>query len=255
MSCPGDAAGLSPEHGPPDRDHELLGDRSARPLGGAGCVRAQGMYPDVLRAGGAARCSAAASFRATTAMRGWILADRLDGVVLTGGEDVCGLAYGRSEEVLPSIGSRPTTRCVTSSRSRSRKAAWERRLPIFAICRGLQVLNVALGGTLIRGPDGRGCGTRASPGAGGLPRSPGGLRARDPDARLLGEAARALAPPPGARPRIGPAQVSGRAADGCRGGRGPGQRPFAIGVQWHPEEGAAPCSTPSSSVGGVPSVG
>lgn len=69
-----------------------------------------------------------------------------DALVLTGGEDVDPARYGET----------PHPRLGTVSQVRD---AWEialvnearaRRLPVLAICRGIQILNVALGGTLIQ---------------------------------------------------------------------------------------------------------
>ena len=71
--------------------------------------------------------------------------DGLDGLIITGGRDVDPDRYGAG-----AARRRPT------SRARDRDA-WEfallrgalaRRLPVLGICRGAQVLNVALGGTL-----------------------------------------------------------------------------------------------------------
>lgn len=73
---------------------------------------------------------------------------RLDGLVLVGGEDVCGRFYGRSEtdEEHDTHSHHPDRDLFEISMA---KTAWELGLPILAICRGVQVLNVALGGTLI----------------------------------------------------------------------------------------------------------
>jgi putative glutamine amidotransferase len=72
------------------------------------------------------------------------LFDLLDGLVLTGGEDVAPERYG--EEVL-----RPNVE-VVAERDALEFALLEwalaEDLPVLAICRGVQVLNVALGGTL-----------------------------------------------------------------------------------------------------------
>lgn len=66
------------------------------------------------------------------------------GLVLTGGEDVDPARYG--EKPSPALGS------VLKERDEMEyhaiEAAVERDLPILAICRGIQVLNVYLGGTL-----------------------------------------------------------------------------------------------------------
>ena len=68
----------------------------------------------------------------------------LDGLVLTGGGDVDPAAYG--EEPDPEVGG------VNPARDASERAllaaALEADLPVLAICRGCQVLNVYLGGTL-----------------------------------------------------------------------------------------------------------
>ncbi len=72
------------------------------------------------------------------------LFDRLDGVLLTGGGDVDPARFNEPRH--------PTASGVSAARDGLELAlvefALDRRLPLLAICRGLQVLNVALGGTL-----------------------------------------------------------------------------------------------------------
>lgn len=72
------------------------------------------------------------------------LLDRLDGLVLTGGSDVDPAAYGA--EPHPAT-DRPRTFRDTAELALARKAL-DTGLPLLGICRGLQVLNVVLGGTL-----------------------------------------------------------------------------------------------------------
>jgi len=70
----------------------------------------------------------------------------VDGVLLTGGDDVDPSLYGETPH--------PTVEAAETGRDAFELAlvrhALDANLPIFAICRGLQVLNVALGGTLIQ---------------------------------------------------------------------------------------------------------
>lgn len=72
------------------------------------------------------------------------LASRLDGLLLTGGGDMDPRAFGESPH--------PTVYEVSPARDRLEMTLVERCIsegkPILAICRGIQVLNVALGGTL-----------------------------------------------------------------------------------------------------------
>lgn len=72
--------------------------------------------------------------------------DHLHGLVLTGGLDMDPASYG--EETQPVCGRRDPLR----DRVELRLAHWclESDLPLLAVCRGQQVLNVALGGTLFQ---------------------------------------------------------------------------------------------------------
>jgi putative glutamine amidotransferase len=70
--------------------------------------------------------------------------DGLEGLVLSGGEDVHPSLYGADPH--------PSLELVDPRRDAFElalvKVALERNMPVLAICRGLQVVNVALGGTL-----------------------------------------------------------------------------------------------------------
>ncbi|MEH7417935.1 gamma-glutamyl-gamma-aminobutyrate hydrolase family protein [Neobacillus drentensis] len=69
-----------------------------------------------------------------------------DGIILSGGEDVDPLFYG--EDPHPQLG--PTTRERDLAEISIAKYALENNIPLLAICRGIQILNVALGGTLLQ---------------------------------------------------------------------------------------------------------
>jgi putative glutamine amidotransferase len=68
----------------------------------------------------------------------------VDGLLLTGGGDINPLLFG--EEPHPKLGSVLTQRDV--SEIALTKAALQKKIPIFGVCRGLQILNVAFGGTI-----------------------------------------------------------------------------------------------------------
>ncbi len=72
--------------------------------------------------------------------------DSVDGLVLTGGEDVDPARYHAAAH--PLIG--PTNAARDATEIALVLAARARRIPMLAICRGIQLLNVALGGTLIQ---------------------------------------------------------------------------------------------------------
>ena len=71
----------------------------------------------------------------------------IDGLLLTGGADVDPAFYG--EEIDPEANVR-----IKRGRDPNEipliKAALERDMPVFAICRGMQALNVAMGGKLVQ---------------------------------------------------------------------------------------------------------
>jgi putative glutamine amidotransferase len=69
---------------------------------------------------------------------------RIDGLLLAGGVDIDPQLYG--EEPLPGLGQVTPDRDVWELKLT--REAMRRSIPIFAICRGSQMLNVAAGGTL-----------------------------------------------------------------------------------------------------------
>ncbi|MCH4886836.1 gamma-glutamyl-gamma-aminobutyrate hydrolase family protein [Acidaminobacter sp. JC074] len=75
--------------------------------------------------------------------------DLIDGLVLSGGHDVSPLAYG--EQPLQKIGHTLPERDVFDRLLI--ETALEKKLPLLGICRGMQILNVALGGTLYQDLD------------------------------------------------------------------------------------------------------
>jgi putative glutamine amidotransferase len=70
----------------------------------------------------------------------------VDGLLLTGGEDVAPTRYGEAphEATVEAEVGRDDFEIALVNAARARE------LPIFAICRGIQVLNVACGGTLVQ---------------------------------------------------------------------------------------------------------
>jgi putative glutamine amidotransferase len=76
--------------------------------------------------------------------------DTVDGIVVAGGGDVDPLSYG--EELAPE------TTDVDAERDAFDIALWraiiEHNVPTLGVCRGMQILNVALGGTLVQHVEG-----------------------------------------------------------------------------------------------------
>jgi putative glutamine amidotransferase len=171
--------------------------------------------------------------------------DGTDGLLLTGGEDIHPAWYGAE----PSPHLYPPDRERDLFEFALFAAARQRELPILGICRGIQLVNVALGGTLFQDIPSE------QPGA--VAHDPGGARdARSHEVRLLkgSRAARALARTvfsvnsfhhQSVDRLAGGLIASGWSADGLiEAVESPAEAPWLLAVQWHPEEmhaeGAAP---------------
>jgi len=174
--------------------------------------------------------------------------DKVDGILLTGGLDVDPSRYGEAAH--------PTTEPAPDRDRFELPLAHEavrRDVPLLAICRGVQVLNVAEGGTLIQDiPSEK---PSATPHAVNEPRNQIAHNVTvSPGTRLASSLAAALAQVPGVKPRptivacpvnsrhhqavdaVAPAfVVSAVSPDGIvEAIERPGAR-FCVGVQWHPE--------------------
>ncbi len=156
----------------------------------------------------------------------------LDGLVLVGGGDVGAARYGRVAD--------PRNAGTNPQRDELEiglvQAAVRSDLPVLAICRGLQVLNVALGGELVQHLSGpTGATHQPEPGAFGpvpVATEPGSVVRR-----LYGERTEVLCSHHQAVAALAPSLVvTARSADGVvEAVELPGHR-FVVGVQWHPEE-------------------
>jgi putative glutamine amidotransferase len=163
---------------------------------------------------------------------------RVDGILLTGGLDVDPALYG--EALHPTTEVAPDRDAFEIPLSRE---AVRRDIPLFAICRGVQVLNVAEGGTLVQDIPSE-LNTEVAHAVTEPKTHQAHPIAVAPGSRLaqaLGGAAPAEACPVNSRHhqalgRVAPAfAVSATSPDGVvEAIERPGSA-FCVGVQWHPE--------------------
>jgi len=164
--------------------------------------------------------------------------ERLDGIVLPGGADIAPGEY--HEEPIGDLN------VVEAARDRTElmlaRWAFDDDLPVLGICRGQQVLNVALGGSLWQDLRYQAVTSVEHSDADGRARNALTHRVRlDPDSRLAQlidetdiqvnslhhQAVKTIAPQ---------LRVTGKSDDGVIEALESSDRRFVIAVQWHPEE-------------------
>src|SRR3954468_10666745 len=164
------------------------------------------------------------------------LLDLLDGLILAGGSDIDPAAYGEVTHA-ETINTNPERDAFEIALA---EAAIARDLPFLGICRGMQVLNVARGGTLLQhlpeshGHDDHRRNPGSFDGADHLVR----LDAGSPPARAAGEARhRTLSHHHQGVDRVGDGLVvTGHSElDDLPEAVELPDRRFVLGVQWHPE--------------------
>jgi putative glutamine amidotransferase len=159
--------------------------------------------------------------------------DALDGLILSGGNDLDPSLYGADAH--------PKTDAPRPARDQAElrllQAALERDMPVLAVCRGSQLLNVARGGDLVQHlPDEVGHERHKH--------EPGTFSDHDvrldPDSRvgtILGEHAPVKSHHHQAYGKLGEGlREAGWADDGTVEALEDPDKRFAIGVLWHPEE-------------------
>jgi putative glutamine amidotransferase len=157
----------------------------------------------------------------------------LDGLVLTGGGDVDPGCYDRPPD--------PRTADTSAARDRLEldmvQWALDQGMPVLAVCRGLQVLNVALGGDLVQHlPDHTGSEAHR-PRAGAFGAVVVKTEPRSHVRHLCGARLEVRCSHHQALDRLGRGlRVTARSEDGVvEAAELEGDR-FVVGVQWHPEE-------------------
>jgi putative glutamine amidotransferase len=163
------------------------------------------------------------------------LLERLDGLLLSGGPDLHPSLYGAE----PHARLGPTDATLDAFELELLRRADAAELPLLAICRGLQALNVARGGTLLQDlPDEVGGPVQHRQ------HQPGRIATHavrlDPDSRLagaLGESALEVNSfhHQGVRELGRGLRAVAWAPDGVVEGIEAVDRPFAVAVQWHAE--------------------
>lgn len=163
------------------------------------------------------------------------LLDRIDGLLLIGGADIDPQSYGQARE--------PSTESIYPQRDEFELAmlqgALGRELPILGICRGMQVLNIALGGTLqqdLVAPDGTHPHRRVV----------GSFECNEHEVQLEPDSLAASAA--GEQVHVARChhhqavadlgqglRITGRAADGVIEAIETADGSWVLGVQWHPE--------------------
>ena len=164
------------------------------------------------------------------------LLDLLDGLILAGGSDIDPATYGAERHPM-TIGINPERDAFELALA---QRAIERDLPFLGICRGMQVLSVVRGGSLVQHlPDVVGSDAHVpAPGTYGdnaVSIVPGSRLAG-----LVGTEATWACHHHQAVDRLAPGLVATAwAADGTVEALEDPARPFVVGVQWHPEQDAA----------------
>lgn len=164
--------------------------------------------------------------------------DRIDALLLTGGLDVDPALYGEAAHATTEVDAARDRFEIPLSRD-----AVARDLPVFAICRGVQVLNVAAGGTLIQ--DIPSTVTTNLAHSIDIPKdhaahevrvAPGTLLAASLGASLPQETCAVNSRHHQAVGRVAPSfVVSATSADGVIEAIERPESAFCVGVQWHPE--------------------
>lgn len=78
------------------------------------------------------------------------LLDRIDGLLLSGGQDLAGSTRGLPAEQIAAIDETDVDQERDAFEGDLLRGAQARSLPVLGICRGVQLTNVALGGTLVQ---------------------------------------------------------------------------------------------------------
>ncbi|HET6705868.1 gamma-glutamyl-gamma-aminobutyrate hydrolase family protein [Amycolatopsis sp.] len=158
------------------------------------------------------------------------LVSTVDGLVLTGGADVEPGRYGA--EPHPATYTRPERDAFEFGLF---AAARRQGKPVLGVCRGLQVMSVALGGTLTQHLPERGT-TEHQPAPATFGRGTVTLAEGSRVAAILGPETKTLCYHHQAIDRLGAGlEPVGRSADGTiEAAELPGE--FTLGVQWHPEQ-------------------